>query len=293
MTQLDNSSSARRSLPSSLQHKHIVDQLIEERAPRLARSVFWPAVSPVLKSLLHYGAARRMADAIRSCSGTEAFDHVSALMHLRAVAEGTEHVPPRGSCMIVSNHPTGIADGIAMYNVLSPIRSDISFFANADALRVSPGLSEVIIPVVWPARKRTLQSSRATLRVARKAFQQHRAVVVFPAGALARRIDGLVQDPPWEHSAVGLARRHGIPIIPAHMAGPFPFWFHSLGRISHELRDVTLFHELLNKAGQTYRIRFGRPLEAGTFEESDEALTRRLKTFVETTLPSDPHAPFA
>lgn len=272
--------------------RHIVDQLIEERAPHLARSPTWPLVSALLKPLLSYRAARRLADGIAARPGVGALEDASTLLSLDVGAEGLEHVPATGRCLVLCNHPTGIADGIALFDALKTVRGDISFFANADALRVCPGLADVVIPVTWPAAKRTLGSSRATLARAREAIRAERAIVVFPAGALARRRGGAVRDPEWEHSAVALARSYDVPVIPAHLEGPWPFWFHLLDRCSQELRDVTLFHEFLNKAGRTYRVRFAPPVDPAALEGSHEAVTRRLKDFVETVLPATPDAAF-
>ena len=51
--------------------------------------------------------------------------------------EGLEHIPATGPALIVSNHPTGIADGVAVHDAVRTRRQDAIFFANADALRVS------------------------------------------------------------------------------------------------------------------------------------------------------------
>src|SRR5665213_2565222 len=40
---------------------HIIDRLIEERAPRLAAGAAWPILRPLLYGVLDYGKARRMA----------------------------------------------------------------------------------------------------------------------------------------------------------------------------------------------------------------------------------------
>jgi hypothetical protein len=45
---------------------------------------------------------------------------------------------------VVCNHPTGIADGVAVYDVLKAVRPDLCFYANSDAHRVSPRLGEVL-----------------------------------------------------------------------------------------------------------------------------------------------------
>ena len=49
--------------------------------------------------------------------------------------------------VIVSNHPTGIADGIVVWRALAARRPDLFIFANADALRVLPRLADVLAPV--------------------------------------------------------------------------------------------------------------------------------------------------
>jgi putative hemolysin len=273
--------------------QHIVDVLIEERAPRLAGGPFWPLLGPVLRAVLGYAKARAMADAIAPMAGGEALQHVSALLSLDVAARGLERVPSNGRCILISNHPTGIADGIALYDALIAHRPDLCFFANADALRVCQGLTDVLIPVAWPAQTRTLQSTKETLRMARAALQADRAIAIFAAGAIARRLDGVLQDPPWEHSAVALARKHGAPIIPLHVSGPYPVLFHFFDRFSEELRDITLFHELLNKTGGAYQLTFGAPVAPDALPGSSAEITERLKAYVEQDLPRDPDARFA
>jgi hypothetical protein len=111
-------------------------------------------VKPPLYRLLDYDRARRMADAIADLPGRETLDYVSELLALEVEAAGLEHVPTAGKVVIICNHPTGIADGLAVYQGLKAIRGDMIFYANADALRVSPRLASVIIPVEWVEHKR-------------------------------------------------------------------------------------------------------------------------------------------
>jgi putative hemolysin len=270
---------------------HIVDELIEERCPRLAALPAWPLVRPLLYGALNYRAARAMADAIAPLSGQKALAYISTLLHLKLDVVGLEHLPREGRCVVVANHPTGIADGIAVSDLIGRVRRDDIFFANADALRVCPGFAETLIPVEWVLEKRTLEKTKRTLRAANAAFAAERAVVIFPAGRLARRIKGVIQDPEWEPSAVNLARKHAAPIVPLHIAGPYPIFFHTFSRFSKELSDITLFHELLNKAGQTYRITIGHPIAPDAL--SGEEASARLKAFCEKQLGANPDAEFA
>ncbi|MFP4127344.1 MAG: 1-acyl-sn-glycerol-3-phosphate acyltransferase [Alphaproteobacteria bacterium] len=272
--------------------RHIVDALIEERAPKLSATAIWPALRPVLYALLNYRDARAIADAIAPMAGAEALAWVSRRLQLKVEARGLAHVPERGSCVVVANHPSGIADGIAMYDVLRRRRRDLCFFANADAHRVCPGFDDVLIPVVWPPEARTMQSSKETLRMTRAALQNERAVVVFPAGGVARWRRGRVRDRPWEDTPLTLARKHGAEVVPAHLSGPVPWLFHLFDRLSAELRDVALFHELLNKRGKRYAVTFGPPLAPERLP-TDAAAVDRLQTYVERVLPDRPDAQFA
>jgi putative hemolysin len=273
--------------------KPIVDILIEERCPHLADSPFWPVLRPALYAALNYAAARAMADAIAPLPGAAALEQVSRILHLKLETAHAERLPGAGRCVIVVNHPTGIADGVAVYDLMKTIRPDAIFFANADALRVCPGFADNLIPVEWVPEKRTLEKTKMTLRAANAAFEAERAVVIFPAGRLARRIDGEIQDPRWEPSAVSLARRHKAPVVPINVQGPYPVLFHTFDRVSKELRDITLFHELLNKAGQTYRLTVGAPIPPDRFVGDGDALSAQLKRFTEKHLGANPDAEFA
>ena len=273
---------------------HVVDVLIAERAPRLTGSFVWPVVRPVLYAILGYGRARQMADAIAPLSGQAALDHVSNLLDLKVSTLNLDRLPATGRCVVVCNHPTGIADGIAVYDAIRKRRTDAIYFANADAIRVSSRLDEVVIPVEWVVDKRTRQKTRATLDAAKAAFEAERCIVLFPAGRLARvGKDGQLTDPEWAATAASLARKYDAPIIPIHVTGPTSTLFHLFDRFSQELRDVTLFHELLNKRKKPFRLSVGKPIPPGRLDIDAARATYALKAFTERVLPSQPDAVFA
>lgn len=289
-----DAASAFADLAPDPQGRHIVDVLIAERAPRLTGSALWPVVRPALYGLLGYRQAVAMADAIAPLSGAGALEYVSQLLHLKVEVRDLERLPTSGRCIVVCNHPTGIADGVAMVDAVRQRRSDAIFFANADALRVSPRLAEIVIPVEWVVDKRTREKTRATLQAAREAFEAERCVVLFPAGRLARvDKDGRLIDPPWAPTAASLARKYNAPVVPMHMTGPYSRLFHLFDRFNQELRDVTLFHELLNKAGGVFRIQVGKPIAPDQLDIDAAKATLALKHFVERVLPDQPDADFA
>jgi putative hemolysin len=272
---------------------HIIDVLIAERAPKLAASLAWPVVRPLLYRMLDYDKARRMADAIAPLSGRAALEHVSDLLSVKVSARGVEHIPSRGRLVLICNHPTGIADGIAVYDALKGARPDICFYANSDAHRVSPGFSEVLIPVEWVEEKRTRERTRVTLQLTREAMEAERALMIFPAGRLARRqANGELADPEWMSSALSIARKYEAPILPMHLSGPWSTLFHFFNNFSNELRDITLFHELLNKRGRSFALTVGAPVPPEALDADINTATLALKRYIERTLPHEPDRPF-
>lgn len=283
-----------QSLSLKAARSHIVDVLIAERAPKLSGSAAWPVVRPLLYALLDYGKARRMADTIAPLPGRAALEHVSELLSVQVSVRGLERVPAAGRAVVVCNHPTGIADGVAVFDALKAIRPDICFYANSDAHRVCPRFDEVLIPVEWVEAKRTRERTRHTLQLTREALEAERCLVIFPAGRLARRgPDGLLSDPPWMASAVSIARKYEAPVIPVHVAGPWSTLFHFFNRFSQELRDITLFHELLNKRGRAFTLTIGPAIPPAALDGETAEVTLRLKAYIERDLADDPERAFA
>ena len=260
--------------------KHIVDELIEERATRLMRSKLWPLYKSILYPILLYGPAVKMADAVADYDSAGVFDYVSELLDINLTVSGLENVPKNGRVLIASTHPTGIPDGVAMYDALKSVRPDMTFFANRDAIRAAPGIADMIIPVVWRPEERNPTSSRETLIEARAAFEADRCVVLFPSGRLAFMDDHRkLTEQPWLGSVVSFARKYDCPIIPTKIVMRNSWLYYLFWRINTELRDITLFHELLNKKRKPYNITFGAPIGPGDIEgspaEAAEELRRR------------------
>jgi len=283
-----------RTLSPARTRDHIIDLLIAERAPKLAAGPAWPVLRPLLYALLDYGRARRMADAIAPMPGRIALDFVSDLLALKVQASGLDRVPRTGRAIVVCNHPTGIADGVAVFDALKAIRPDVCFYANADAHRVASGFGDVLIPVEWVEAKRTREKTRNTLSLTRDVLEAERCLVIFPSGRLARReLDGSLLDPPWMPSAASIARKYDAPVLPVRVTGPFSTLFHFFHGFSEELRDITLFHELLNKRGRAFALTVGPRIAAEALDGDPVAVTERLKAYVERGLAADPDRPFA
>ena len=248
---------------------HIIDRLIAERGGRLVSHPAWPLMRPFLYATLKYGAAVKMADAIASMSGPGAVQHISDLLKLDIQSSGEERIPKSGGFLLVANHPTGIADGIAMFDFLSRYRPDMMIFANRDAVRVSARFNEILIPVEWREDYKSRDKTRETLQLTNRAVQEGKATVLFPSGRIAFWNEGKLTERPWKASAVTLARRHNLPVVPVNITARNSGLFYWLSKHSTELRDMTVFHELLNKKHHTFRFTVGNPIMPDALDGDD------------------------
>ncbi|NML75820.1 acyltransferase [Rhizobium sp. S-51] len=271
---------------------HIVDTLIAERGQKIVKSPLWPVMRPFLYTLLRYAKAIEFANDIANMPGCQAFEYLSDILRLETNVRFGERIPDRGGFILVSNHPTGIADGIAMFDLLKERRPDMMFFANRDALRVNPRFAEMVIPVEWREEHKSKLKARETLKLTTRAVEEQKATVLFPSGRIAYWANGRLNERPWKTSAVGLSRKYNLPILPVHMAARNSGLFYWFAKWSTELRDMTVFHELLNKKGDRFDFTVGRMIQPDQLSGDPVDVTAALERHTVHALAADGNAEF-
>lgn len=272
---------------------HIVDELIQERCPSFTGHWTWPAVRPMLYSLLGYSRARAMADHLMTLNGRQSFEYLEAELDMHTFADGIDQLPKTGRVIVAANHPTGLADGVAVWKVLREVREDIVVFANADAVRVNPRFTDVIIPVEWLMEKRSPAKTRETLKRAAQAFAEEKCVLIFPSGRLASLVEGRLTEKDWFTTVVGLAKKQNAPICPLNVKARNSRLYYLFSRLNAELRDITLFHELLNKKRARFDMTFGPLVQPDLLDGPAQAVTDALRDYVAYDLTGQPQLGFA
>ena len=279
-------------LVSRGQPGHIIDTLIAERGQKIVRHPLWPVMRPFLYTVLRYRKAVEFAEAVAHMPGFQAFLHLSGLLKLDIQVAHAERIPASGGFILVCNHPTGIADGIAVFDLLKDRRPDMIFFGNRDAVRLNPRFSEIVIPVEWREEHKSKLKARETLQLTNRAIEAQKATVLFPSGRIAYWADGKLNERPWKTSAVGLARKYNLPILPVHMRARNSGLFYWLAKWSTELRDMTVFHELLNKKGDRFDFTVGHLIMPDALEGDVGDVTRALEQHTVHDLAADADAEF-
>ena len=241
-----------------------LDLMIAERAPWLfGRSAPARTARAVLDRLLAYERCVEIGTHYDQQSAPDIMADLARRIARRVTVESLDNIPSTGPALIVSNHPTGIADGIILNDLLLKRRSDAFYYANSDILRILPQFADMIVPVEWREEKRTVAKTRETMKQTREALEAGRLGVIFPSGRLAKRRGLRLHERPWMASAAMIARKFDLPVIPIHIRARNSAMFYAFDAIHPTLRDITLFHETLNKDVQPYHVTVGKPLAGG------------------------------
>jgi len=209
------------------------------------------------KRFEHFSTARLMAE-------------LGEMLGKDVEVTGLDNIPRQGPALIVANHPTGIADGIILTMLINRVRPDIFFYANSDILRVLPQMADFIAPVEWRQEKRSHSKTRETMAYTKKAVEEGRIGVIFPSGRLAKRRGLKLHERPWMASAAMIARKFELPVIPVNIRARNSVLFYLFDVIHPTIRDITLFHEMLNKAKQPFRVTVGEAISPASLPVKSE-----------------------
>lgn len=270
--------------------KERLDPLIEERAPWLySGRPHHTLARRALMRLLSYDKTIAIGDALQDAPTEVIMADIARRIGRDVTVTGLDHLPRSGPAIVVVNHPTGIADGVILWAVVHAVRPDLFIYANSDILRVLPQMETLILPVEWRQEKRTLAKTRVTMDLTKRALEAGRLGVIFPSGRLAKRRGLKLYEREWMPSAAQLARKYDVPVVPLNIRARNSALFYLFDAIHPTLRDITLFHEMLNKHRQPFRLAFGRPIPAARLSGDAKEATEMLKA--ETLALGGEHAP--
>ena len=60
-----------------------------------------------------------------------------------------------------------------------------------------------------------------------------------------------------------------------------PFLYYALAQINEELKDMTIFHGFMGKAGTRYKLAYGRPMMVTKEDGTDSQVTEMFRDICE------------
>ena len=258
--------------------KTVIDELIAERAPWYFEAGVPQSVMRLcLNGLLDYKNTVELANTLVNSSAEQIFTDIGRQLSKNVQVSGIQNIPSHGPALIVCNHPTGIADGLILHNVLLARRDDVYFFANRDITRVFPQMESMIAPVEWRPEKRRHTDMRHLMQYVRDAKAEGKLGIIFPSGRLAKRVGLNLVERPWMASAAMIARKFKLPVVPVHISARNSLLFYLFDLIHPTLRDITLFHETLNKDKFPFDIHIGKAVGWSELDPKSDIAIEQLK----------------
>lgn len=204
---------------------------------------------------------------------------------LNVSAEELNSIPTTQPLVIVSNHPFGGMEAMALGAIFEAIRPDMKFVANF-ILSLIPEMREQIFPVDPFGGKSAARKNFYGVRQAIQWVRDGHALTIFPAGEVSHLHLKYrqVMDGPWNTMAARVIQATGCATLPVYFYGVNSHMFHLLGLLHPRFRTLMLTRELLKKENSTISIRIGTPIsgEKSCSFESPEKLTDylRLRTYI-------------
>ncbi len=182
-----------------------------------------------------------------------------------------ENIPPEGRYIFAGNHPLGGIDFFAAVLSISDNYENIKAIANELLMHVKP-LQDIFLPVNVFKHN----SKKAKEAIIKAMASEDTQMMTFPAGEVARKYNGILDDGKWHRSFIRNAVEFKRDIIPVFIDAENSKKFYRVANARRTLRlktDIELFllpQELVKQANQTINVIFGKPISYKTFDNSKE-----------------------
>jgi len=181
-------------------------------------------------------------------------------------------IPPRGSGLIVANHPFGFLEGLIFLSLLERVRTDYRIVANGLLSSVAALRERFIFVNPFQERETRYENGRA-VRASIEFLSAAGLLVMFPAGEVAHLnwAERPIADPKWSTASARLARNLGCVTLPVFFEGANSMAFQMIGTIHPRLRTLNLLRELARKSRHTVRVHIGTPISAAALRQYADA----------------------
>lgn len=185
---------------------------------------------------------------------------------------------PQTPLVIVSNHPFGIGDGVAVLSLAEQLGRPFRVMIHADLLKIAE-MEPYALAIDFSETKEAVKNNMAVRHEALRLLKEGVTIVIFPAGGVATAPKGFgkAEDLPWKVFAARLVQEAKASVIPMYFSGQNGRLFHLVsrpmnlldsekrvarfvGKLSLTLRTSLLIREFARLSGKTIDVCIGRPV---------------------------------
>ncbi|MDR0790682.1 MAG: glycerol acyltransferase [Bacteroidales bacterium] len=209
------------------------------------------------------------------------------------IVENPHHIPVSGRPLLISNHPLGGADGLALTSEVGKVRSDVLFPVN-DVLCALPQLKNIFVPINKYGNN---TDNHGKLNAA---FLSDSALIYFPAGMVSRKFKhGVIADLEWKNTFIKKSIEYQRDVVPIYTDARNTNFFYRFAKarkrlgIKFNFELVLLPREMFLQKGKTIRLIIGKPIPYQTFDNSKSAMAwaKQVREYV-YSLKNNPNAEF-
>jgi len=225
-----------------------------------------------LKKIAHEDQVNKFLWDSKDLKGTPWLEACVKYLEMDLHIEGMENLPAKDDgrlYTIVSNHPLGGIDGVALGSIIGRHYDDRFRYLVNDLLMNLPGLAPLCVPI-----NKTGKKGRDFPQLVRSTFQSQNHVLMFPAGLCSRQQDdGSIRDIPWTKTFITKSVETQRDVVPIHFSGANSKKFYRLARFSDRylpfnLAMLFLADEMFKNEDKHFSITIGKPIAWQTFDKT-------------------------
>ena len=254
-----------------------VDEVLRSRLPRHYRYIPRFVIRWIERTICQ----KQLNELLQSNAGKIDADFCNGVLkdlNISLDIKGRENLPPREKrrVVIVSNHPLGGLDGIALIDFFSRYYGGKIHFVVNDLLMAIKPLNGVFLPINKHGKQ-----SRQSFQAIEDAFAGDNPIIIFPAGLVSRKgKNGVIADLKWQKMFLGKAIQHQRDVIPLHFGGENSPFFYNFAKLrtrmglKFNIEMIYLPREMFRSRNANFTISIGSPIPwqslTNTREKADE-----------------------
>lgn len=231
-------------------------QVFKKYFPQIAENTLkHKLLNSICRKLLHEAEFVQFAARYPNLKG---FDLIEKLLDhfdfsFATIDKQIERIPVTGRVVIVSNHPIGTLDGLALLHLVKKLRSDVKVVANQLLMEVS-ALREVLLPV----NNVSGNTAKQDLLNINEFLSNEGALIIFPAGEVSRFTPTGIKDCPWHKGFLKMASRAKAPILPVHIKARNSWTFYASSFFYKPLASLLLVQEMFKHNEKSIQVHIGK-----------------------------------
>ena len=249
-----------------------IEQLFRSKNPGVAKMIPGSIYS-YLKKVIHQDDINDFITRYGDRKGLDFSDAILEYLHVSYQVIGEANLPsPDGRYIFVSNHPLGGPDGIILISFLGTRYPELKFPVN-DLLLNLKNLNNIFLPV----NKHGAQAKDAVSAL-EDAYASDCQMIMFPAGLVSRKQQGIIQDLEWQKSFVSKAIQHRRDIVPIFIDGRNSNFFYNLANfrkkigLKANIEMLYLPDETFKQRNRTFTLYIGQPIEWESLDKSKKPI---------------------